>query len=139
MKKKIVIISVLVVVAVIVGLNCNCLSSNSKSESISESTSEAVAKAESTSEAESKVEMGNATAESTIGLTSEVVAPIEVKGVDLKVEGDKITMEASMSFALLLWMVYKDAMFRVCLIIFFLMWYTGNLMPNKNLSFWDKK
>lgn len=125
MKKKIAFLVILVVVCVMLGMCGSCGSSESKSDS--------VASSESASKSESRVDMGNATTNS----TNELRSDLSVSGV--KVEGDTIINEAEVTISEFLKSITDSWFWRSILIVIMVLLATGNLHPDKNFTLWDKK
>jgi len=116
MKRKIIVTLCVIAVLLLLGLSCpGCgdPTANSKSDSL----------------AKAAVKTGD--------IKTEVAPEINVSAVDIK--GDTITNVEGMTFAQLIWDIYSDILFRIAVVIFFIMWYTGNLHPSKNFSLWDKR
>lgn len=117
-KRTIVFWAILLAVCIVVGLTCSCMNSKSEAVAEAESASNAVAEAESSSEAESSVEIGNATAESSNELTSDLTSSVKIKGVELEVVNEAPPApEPEFTFAQLFWLVYQDRFAKTIVVI----------------------
>lgn len=111
MKKKAMFLGIIILAFVFIGLKCSCMSPSS--ESISDSTSTSAS--ESNSESNLAVDMGNASANSSNTLTSEMT------GNQISFENNEapiIPVEPEYTFAQLLWDVYSDRFAKIIIVIF---------------------
>ena len=131
MKKHIFMVCLLIVAAG-VSVCCSCMGSNS------ESSAESDAAASSDAAAAANTEVGNTDNNSSYEV--DTTANVDVFGLKIETAAPvaPVVQEAEYTFAELFWNIYTDTFFRWIAIIFFAMWYTGNLAPHKNLTFFDK-
>jgi hypothetical protein len=131
MKKMYFMVSVALIM-VVLGTCLSCKGSESKSEA----NNNAVTSSESESKSSLDAEIGNVSNES----SNELTADLSVKGVETKVENKtENKIEAPVTAWEFLKSISESWFWRSILIVYSLMWFTGNLHPSKNFSLRDKK
>jgi len=79
-----------------------------------------------------------------VSTNTEVDTNVNAEGGSATIEGSEVSVsgvviEAPLSMAGLIWNIYSDIFTRIIGCIVLVMWFTGNLHPNKNFSLFDKK